>query len=261
MNEIIEFLRKNDLIKRRNPNIEKIESLSLSKFIDLNRELEAFISSQHKPVKNPFFSFAADPNLGGSDIECRAISCRLKRIDNLARYALLYSEEVYIESYFDKFTYAGRNSNYDEMKKDFYNDLLVLNHIRPLLESGIIKIYSPTKRICFSCQAKEILGEKTGKLFDKASTELLMEIKHNTSVVLESFNKKYAFKIIGADKYFDHGAVYIDDNLPPIIKNRKSILTKFRKEKRVVLSSKIIEELGFFEDLAHTFTHNTIYGL
>ena len=264
MNKIIELFKKNDLIKRNKPNHSIIDSLSLTKFIDFNKELEGLIISNHKPVMNPFFSYAADPNLGGSDIECREINCRFNRIDNLARYALLYSEEVYIESYFSKYAVLERlegNVNYERVKRDFYNDLVLINHIIPLLEKGIIKIYSPNKKICFSCQAKNILGEKAGKLFNRASKKLLEEMKNNFTISFRQLKDNYAFRVIGSDKYFDHGIVLLNSKVPSTLKNHKNILKKIHEGKEVILSKTVAKEMRLDKDLAHTFMHNTIYGL
>ena len=261
MNEIIELFKKNNFIKRNKPNAQILDSISMSKFIDFNKELDAIVCSNHKPVNNPFFSYAADPNLGGSDAECCELNCRLDRIDSLARYSLLYSEEVYIESYFGKYSLLEGNINFEMVKKDFYDDLVLINHIKPLIENGTIRLYSPDKKLCFSCQAKNILGEKNGKSFERARKILIEEVKQNLTLSCKLSSNKYLFQVHGSEKYFDHGMIFLNSKIPPYLKKRQAILSQINSGKQITLARSAIKEMEIDEDIIHTFIHNTLFGL
>ena len=261
MNEVIEVFKKNNLIRRNKPIYSSINSLSFTKFVDINKELAEIIKRHHEPVNSSLASFAAEPNLGGSDLECKEISCRMERIDKLARYALLYSDEVYIESYFNKYLSLENKKYYTLYKNLFYEDLLVFNYIIPLLEKGIIKLYSPNTAICFACQAKELMGEEGQKKFIITQRKLRKDICETVKVSCELSDNEYYYDYNGAEKYFEHGLATIEPDADDLLIKRKKIFEKIQKGAKVQLSNTLTKELGFYEDIAHTFIKNVLFGL
>lgn len=105
MDSILQFLKEKSLFNKNGPSVRTISSLSLTDFVDTTQEIDDIIKSNHRPVKNSIFSHSASLGLGGSSTECAYINCRIERISKLARFALMYSDEVFINSFFSGYSY------------------------------------------------------------------------------------------------------------------------------------------------------------
>jgi hypothetical protein len=261
MNKIIEVLKKHDLFKRSKPNYSSIDLLTISKFVDINKEIGEIIKQHQRPVNNALSSFAAEPNLGGGSLECGRLQCRLNRIDKLSRYALLYSDVVYIDNFFDKHLFLKDKKYFKYAKEGFYNDLQIFNYILPLLEKGIIKIYSPDTTICFACQTEELMGEQGRKKFKMAQRKVKDDIYDILTVNCTLKNNNYYYKFEGIEKYFEHGRIKIFHDASDSLKKRKSMFEKIQMGEKTQLSKSLIKDLGFYNDVSQTFIHNVIFGL
>ena len=254
-------LRERNLLGKEGPNASAVSSLSLSNLVEVAQEIEDVIRSEHRPVKNPIFSHSASLGLGGSRLECANLDCRISRINELARFALMYSDKVFISSFLSDYKHIEHNEELELAKEQFYEDLFVLYKIRHLLERGYIRFFAPETDICFSCQAKEFLGDKAGKKFDKEYRILQKSYLNKMSVSCEMEEDIYGFSCDGPYPYFDHERIRVHREVPHEISTRPRIMSRIRKGDPVPLSKRLIRELSFHTDLSHQIAQNAIHGL
>ena len=100
MNAIFDIFNKNGLIKRNKVLEETIASLTklkIEKLVNsINDQIELSSGTTYKGHCH-ISSFS----LSGSGEECSQIGCRLKKVDQLARFSALYSDVIYIRNPFD----------------------------------------------------------------------------------------------------------------------------------------------------------------
>ena len=261
MHSILQVLKEKHILGNKGPLIRSIDSLNLSDFVDIAQEIEARIRSNHSPVKNAIFSHSASLNLGGSSIGCSHIDCRIQRINNLARFALMYSDKVFICSFFSGYTDLDSNDDLNWAKQSFYDDLLVIQKIRPLVEKGFIEFFAPDVNVCFSCQARRFLGDSAGKKLNSSYKKLQLDYLQNMSVEVERKHDGYGFNCRGSAPYFEHEMVKISFHVPDSLFKRPSILKKLENGDIVPISKTLIKELRLHIDRAHDIVTNAIFGL
>lgn len=261
MNSILQFLKEKNLINKRGPRDRLIDSLSLTDFVDIAQELESIIKSGHKPVQNSIFSHSASFGLGGSSSECSHIGCRLERIDKLARFALMYSDKVFIGSFFSQYADINSVDQLKRAKEGLFDDLLIVKSISPLLENGLINFFAPETNMCFSCQARRFIGGKAESLLDRSNRKLQADYLCNMSAEAERNSNGYSFICNGPVPFFDHARVGTRFIAPEALIKRPSILEKIEKGNTVSLSKTLIKDLGLHLEYAHQIVANAIYGL
>lgn len=260
--EVLQILQEHDLLGKKGPNASTISSLSLSSVVEIAQKIEEAIRVYHRPVRNPLFCHSASLALGGGAIECSNIDCRLDRINKLSRFALMYSDNVYINSFFSGYVDIDDHSHLEFLKENLYDDLLIVHEIRPLLDRGYISFFSPEMDVCFACQAGEFLGESAAKRFSEEYKKLQEVYLCKMSVTCEVEGGVCYFEYDGLYPYLDHGGFYLPWRTPPsaLIK-RPRIIARLERGNVVPLSKSLIKELGLHVDKAHEVATNVINGI
>ncbi len=259
---IIELLQHNGLLGRRGPIRKSIDALSFSQIIDLVEEIKEAATVDRAPAKGSVFSFAASLGLSGSALECAEISCRIRRVNSLARFAVLYSDEVYIHNFLTDSDIDEDDSDVpiEIIKEDLYDNLVVLHEIRPLIEQGYLKLFEPQRNRCFSCQAKEFIGINAYKRFDREYSKLRQEYLKNIQVNLEQNDNETLLDCDGPLPYFEHGQIISYADTPEGLASHPRILKRAQRGLSVPLSKPLIKELGIHNRLAHNVVTNAIHG-
>ena len=161
MEEIIDLLKRNGLDDDNGieHKVFRLWSLSqIEKFIDNFNEI--IDNQEPNPYISPF-SFMPNSNMSAQHLFCPEWNCRLKRIDQLSRFAAFYADSVLLPNYFTYFAHLSEHVNqYEEFefRYNFVGDIKILNKIKPLLNNSIIKFIRPINpglNICPTCAAKE----------------------------------------------------------------------------------------------------------
>jgi len=259
---VLRILKKRGLIGKKGPKASSVRSLSLSELVDTANEIEHAIKAKHQPVKDPIYSFSASLSLGGDgSVGCKHLDCRIERLNKLARFALMYSDSVYINSFFSYYTEIDDDSHIEFLKEDFYDDLLVLHEVFPLIEHGHINLFSPELDVCFSCQAEEFLGEFSSKLFSREYKRLQRAYLDKMLVTCEGEQGLYIFNYDGPSPYFDHIGASTCIGVPAELANRPRILSRIEEGRIVTLSRTLVKELGLHLDRAHNIATDVIHGI
>jgi hypothetical protein len=263
MNELIKLLRKRDLLGKNGPKISAIASLSSTKMIDLFEEVREIATANDHPTKHSVFSFSASLGLGGSSLECQSLDCRLDRINALARFALLYGDEVYISNFLTDYDIESIVTEEDIQftKENLYADLLILQEIRPLIEQGYIKFFEPQRNVCFSCHADKFLGKNAHKRFDEEYKRLKNNFLANLHVECEKEDDLYLFRCDGPSPYFDHARIHTSSQLPKELAAKPNVLKRVQRGEIIHLSKTLTKSLGLHVELAHLVATNAVHGL
>lgn len=158
------------------------------------------------------FGFIANGQLSGDPFPCGAENCRLGKIDELARFAALYSDKVLIHHPFEK--YSGKNEFNEDNKKNLFTDILLLNRIRPLVESGLVGFSGAYLHYCKDCSQdlEKIPNSVVAKR--KEAEELLSELcLSHMSLAVSKRNGKLVFQVT-AENVLPH-PIYRVSNYSP----------------------------------------------
>jgi hypothetical protein len=93
--------RKHNLLIEARSEYDCFENLTAVKIVSIAEEIRKAVQSAHEPASNKLHSYTASTGLGGSSNERSSLKCRLRRINELARFTLLYSDTVHIANLFD----------------------------------------------------------------------------------------------------------------------------------------------------------------
>lgn len=260
LNPIINILHKNNLIKNNHPNSQTIESLGFNGIEKIAAEIESIIISEIEPAKPETLTHTASSGLGGGLRGCHALDCRLKNVNHLARFALMYSDKIYIESYFTKYVDADL-WDLEELKETFYNDIMLIIELNPLINHDFIDFYCPDTVTCFTCQAKTYLGKSAGKKFLKSYRTIQKQYLENMSVGAAIDYDELEFFINGPEPFFDHSYSSPQFDIPLALKKRPSILKKIESGKEVRFSKTLIKDLGYHKNYAHELVSDAMSGL
>ncbi len=260
MSTPLEILTSKNLLGRKGPKKSAVSSLSLSRIIDIAEETEESIRNGHKRIDTSIVSHSVSLD------ECNGINCRLERIDRLARFTLMYSDKLYLPSFF--YSYSGEptsifdiRGNVGNMRERLYNDARIVYEIRHLLQSEHISFFSPLRDVCFSCQAKTYLGEKIGAQFNKKYKKLQNEYLKQMSVQCAKVVDNYIVTVDCPYPYLDHGYGVKLKDIPRPLFNQHSLVDKILKGDNVLFPKSLIKQFKLHVGAAHQVATNAIHGL
>ncbi len=262
MNEALKILKSCGLISARGPDRSVVDGLSLKQMVDIANELDMSFGQQAGKVKNPFFSYAAALHMGGDSAECFDLDCRMRRINKLARYAALYSDTVYIPSYFSKYTTLKAEESLPTSKQRFFEDLQVISEIRPLIERDFIRIFPIETHYCFGCQANALLGEGAKNRFTRQFNRLKKTYLENMRASVSQLGATYLWRLSGPAQYMDHAVARVQSAMNhPVLSHRPRIAGSLRRGKTLKVSKTLLREMSFHWEKAHEVARNALYGL
>ncbi len=267
MHPLFELLQKANLLNKRGVNKEALLRIDFSKLLYLSLQAKEITSSKDMPRENSIFSHSASISLSGGRSPCSEAECRIDRANQLAQFAALYSDRVYIRNFFADYIESPYNLlpiNLEQelfFKTHFYNDLLVLNHLRPLIEKGkIIPITPPN--YCLDCLTIDTFGKEASKRFLSAVNHIERRYRKNISARFLYQNGNFSIEIDGPDNLIEHGFIsWHFRNDPDLFSDTPSLLKKVMSSKRVELLPKDIKALGLDKKYSWDVLSNILFEL
>jgi len=231
--KLFELINKKKLINPSNVDKAIFDKMSLSKLISLAVELGLSIESESSPPNTlslQDYHFLANSNMSGLyEGGCTYSECRLQRVDQLCRFATLYSDSVYIQSYFDWLNHLQIPENpYQEyhFRDSISGSIQIINAIKPLIQNGIIRFLPTGIAVCKTCYTQLVEQEKAlNAELNKQIKQLEKLYSYTTSADLKVRSTPssldghtYEFHVTCDEELFDHGeyVTYISQ-LPPIL--------------------------------------------
>jgi hypothetical protein len=256
MEVFFDLLNQKGLVKRGKINREATDKLSRLDLMKYAAEITTRISTK-KIEKELGHSHFATSNLAGGRTDCFVLDCRMKRIDQLARFAILYSDRVYIGNYFS--AYLTDNSiDLEGLRTSFFNDLMILLYIKPLIENGNIVIAPNEFHLCKNCYMEAIhLKTKINKLIKKLSLDYF----NKTNIEMIKINDSIYEYDCECELLDKHGTFILERELPEEIKRSKKLCEVLEQKGRVKIPKIIQRKLNIHKDFAEEVAYNVDYGL
>lgn len=263
MQTLYQYLQSKGLASRRGIQLESVQKLTHSKIEKVARELDDICLKKSDYRGLPTFKHFASLALGGSREECSHLECRQKMLDALSRFAIMYSDKVFIKCLMTD-SYNSDPAPIDDLRHDFYDDLQLLWLIKPLVESGEISFIPELGALCRNC-----LCEKYGvdleqqKRLDNINRKLANEFLEKTTLTIVQFeDETFGIEQRGPEPYLAHGfqgrTLY---ELPKPLERRPNILKKFLSDGQIAVSRTLQKEFGEHKLMAESVIINTLYGL
>lgn len=257
MKAIFQILKEKDLINKNGPKESRIRSIPINEIADISIKIEKYIENNQQPSNSRIFTHSASTSLAARG--CNFLDHRLPIINQLARFALMYSEKVYMCSYFADYLNPDLVKDPMLARKAFFEDLIIINEIRDLVEKGFMEFFSPIRNICYACRAKELLGKKPGKSFSQ-QIKILESDYYNTTEI-ECYKKSGNYVIDCSSPRLHHNVrTYFKIPPEPLVK-RPTILSKVDQGDTVHLSKSLSKEFELHVHFAHGFADDILMGL
>jgi hypothetical protein len=212
--------------------IERIKCLSYNEIRNICDSLGAAIKTGKPSIKKyDKFDFIASNSLSATrGFSCTGPSCRMDKIRHVASFATLYSDTVYIPNYFNDIKHMKSN----EIKPNFWSDIMVVNSLRPAIEAGYLKLIDFD--LCLKCTkpylepvdalfTKELMNELEDYYIDKAQVRVVQD----TNFYKKSFEVRSSL--------WDHGVVSVEKS------NLKSFKIGMLSKKQIKASGLIADKL------------------
>lgn len=155
------------------PVFKSIQKASLRQIADLCRQSGDISSCENLQPVPSIFNHTASLPLGGDRYPCESISCRLQKLKELAQFAALYSDKVYVRNFLNDYADEEHLTKLDKdlVLDKFQKDLIVFSTLLPLIEAGKVQLIT-FQKICPHCLSLQSLQQNAGPQYDKASKDL-----------------------------------------------------------------------------------------
>lgn len=181
-----------------------------------NNEIEVFVErlfyllKQDGYDRTSYFNMYSNSTLAGAPYPCANISCRIRNLDSLARYAALYADKVLLPSPIDNF-YDDLSNNIQINREELCITIIMLMHLKPLVLAGIIGFVSSYLCLCKDCLEKVVQKEvNVEKKLEEIEAFINQECAESVKCYLATDENGQAYySITGAEKYGYHEATDI----------------------------------------------------
>src|SRR6266508_320871 len=267
MQQLFEKLQKLNVIRRNKLKLETLDKISFSNTLDLIDEMSAATVGVDESNTLSSYTNSASLSLGGERYSCSAIGCRRKKLNELARFAALYSDQVHINnfvaSYSPTFGHPPDKDN-EHFREYIRDDLRLLLEIRPLIESGSIRLFTLPSNYCPICFAERVLGIDTGRRIKSVSRILTLKVLGKLSVEIrydEEYENPYEIHELGLEDIFGHSIYRSEPTLPELIKDDRKRVRQLRNGKTIRVTKEQLRKGRYAEWVASKLLRNCTYHL
>lgn len=251
--ELFERLKSKGYIKRGKLVRAKISAASLSEMADLSSISEDLAAIQNLPAASSYHTHSASISLGGGAYPCAAADCRIERLEQLAQFAVLYSDKVYVRNFFGDMCHhieGAKQPDIESFRLDLWDDLAVLLKMKPLVKSGVIVPVS-TPHVCPHCSARRTLGPDGEKRSKREQSRLAKRYLESISIKLKLVDDLYVLSFEGPEILLEHGGfTWAQDEPPASVRSSPRIMAHLQRGQEVCLSRRAIKDAGLHKDLA-----------
>lgn len=260
--DVFESLKRTGIIKRGHLQQSRLENMSFTSILDVLDEITN-ITSQIPNAEIAGKTHCASIGLSGAASECAAITCRMNRADELARFSALYSDHVFFHNFLADLSPSFGHPpdvDTDDVRLRLLDDFRVFSYLRPLIESGILIPHSTPRVYCLSCFAKSQIGNETSRRVTKAKRTLNQMLMNSMDVSLNYFNGETRADCTGNTPFFEHGSVhfFLDDDA---LVDRPRLFRKLRRNGSLQASKTLTRDLAFHEIIVEDTLYNAVYQM
>jgi hypothetical protein len=248
---MIETIRRSNLLCKGSVSESAIDAMPIWKIFDLAEKLaNSTIYGEVKgQASTEILTHSASLSLGGGPQDCIWLGCRVERIRRLARFALMYSDRVFVQNPLNDYgALATRVAREDEayLRERFHDDLCVIMEMEPLLEHGEIVLFTSPHHLCPDCLAEQALGAGAGERLRLARKRLVDSFSVNTKATISYIPEVPCYSIgwEGPEFYFEHGTSISHVEKPPAaLSNKRKLLAEVLSGKTVQIPQNVSKKL------------------
>lgn len=261
---LFEQLENAGYIRGTNLNHSAIERALPVDILDLAQESCELTSAKDLPQDNALLSHSASIALGCGRWPCSGLNCRRERAEQLAHFAALYSDRVYIRNLFSDYVeHLDDRHLPDEsvLRERFAEDLEILTYLRPFIEAEkILPITAPN--YCLHCLAKHS-GLQGERQLTKSLRSLVQRMEDEIDASLSySAEGLYHIHAKGPEDLLAHGSSHwLGNTAPPNLDTMPRIYERIQKGKTVHLSRWALRKIGYPAYLASFHRRSIIFEL
>lgn len=219
----------------------------------------ALVPNYHGNAES-IFEFIASSTLSGQPVPCTDLQCRIDQLDSLARFAVLYADQVLLRNPFE---YLGEGNGVTRfLKEEVVSCVAILYYLRALLENGIFGFAMPVHFHSDSSIQSGLMAYR--KKILRASTKLTNKYLETTEVrIINNFGKP-GLELQGDEDLLGHSGVVLNYLEPP------ELVAKFyNPEQPYLLNKKETRQIKIFQevfvrdiinDLARQNIYSTLFG-
>ena len=264
--EFLEILRAS---KPKNTDIvEHVFSISDDKLLDLAIDLSLAIRPGNARKDKTKHSFIANSALSGGGFPCHSVDCREQKLNELASFATLYSDRVFIQDPFEKILLREPSSLTDSDRKNIMFGIFTYQKLYPLIERDIVKFAQSTVSLCqhhFDTTAKDLHQKQLStedKIYKGLKDAFIAQCQFEVNITKGS--KQPFIKVTGPENLVEHGISYLhlngncNDNIQYILNSES--LPYIMKDTEIYFTN-IIERWmkPVIDDLFYQKWHATFY--
>jgi hypothetical protein len=241
-----------------------VAEASLKQLLDVASEAAELTSVAELPRETSIFAQSASKALGAGRHPCSSLVCRTRRADELGRFAALYADRVYIHNFLTDPLAAEKHGvelQEDVVKQEFYNDLSVLAHLRPIIEAGKVNIVTPVGVSCAQCLAEQAWGPEAGERLGKQFDELKEQLLRETQISIRFERGEFRIAISGPDRLIEHGRAFRLKEPPDALRARPRLLKQVLAGNRLSLSRSAREDLDLHSRLTYEVVGDMAFEL
>jgi hypothetical protein len=160
---------------------------------------------------------------------------------------------VVVDNFFaDYASVAGHPPERDseELRRRIADDIAVVLSVRPLIEAGLIRFFSPAilqgrEHICMDCLARELFGAPGHRRFRKAFDQLSKRYLASISVEAHYEDGRYNLVCSLPEDLFEHGGIVFFGASAEELTSLPRILSRIHNGEHVHLSRRLASGSGF----------------
>lgn len=259
---LFDLLSRKGLIQRDKVSASKIFKLPTGKILDAVAELRQTTEGT-TDSRELLSSHTASLSLGGGRRYCNSLECRMNKGAELAQFALMYSDRVYVRSFFSDHLYSPGAGHVGgrELRHVFKDDLELLVLLRPAIEAGFIALYSPPDADCPQCLARDTFGRTVDSRITKAFKLLSKRFLNQVKARAFYLDGEYDTGFEGPGYLLGHRGGLTSSSLPPALAEMPRLRAKILRGELVSFSKASMAKLGLHQLLASEVIENIIFEL
>ena len=216
------FLRGNAIVDRR-VNTAPLKDLLLI----AEQSLELTSAAREQPADS-IFTHSATESLSGGPHPCASIHCRHRHVEELARFAALYSDRVYIRNnLMGYFAHRDQHSRSTEtLRAEIRDDFAILAELRPLIDAGRGVPITPPGDRCPRCLRERGVESEERARMRPALLALEKRFRDGLTITVRRLQHQYQFTLEGPPELLEHTIYRNVDVLPSALETDPRVLRR-----------------------------------
>lgn len=264
MSALFEAFESRNLIRRDRVNADLLARLPFARLLDVIDTAASSTARSKWHEEAGATSHCASMTMGGGEGGCSVVACRIQRMEELCRFAALYSDRVFFHNFLANVAPSfGHPPEEDDLqfRLNLGHDLEVLLRARPLIEEGLLVPFTTPRTYCPSCFAVRSVGLKARRGVARAQLILRRELLREMRVELEGDEYGYMAVVSEPKKLFDHGSLSMDIDLPPAIRTNSRIVKRLHNGQRILASAALRRTLDLHTLFTRDVLNSTTYQM